>query len=132
MTIEEHYKLAKEVNKLTEDMPKSMAISKLALFGDAAGTGLTDSQCKAYVMSATSNGHAVAICSTSYGTLPGYPSNEVGHWLASDGYYNNGDKIWIADPAKSSEVSWSNSISASYDVSASTLNNFVGWKGIVW
>lgn len=85
-----------------------------------------------HVMSATSNGHAVAICGTSYGTLPGYPSNEVGHWLASDGYYNNGDKIWIADPAKSSEVSWSNSISASYDVSASTLNNFVGWKGIVW
>ena len=32
MTIEEHYKLAKEVNKLTEDMPKSMAISKLALY----------------------------------------------------------------------------------------------------
>ena len=101
-------------------------------FGDAVGTGLTDSQCKAYVMSATSNGHAVAICGTSYGTLPGYPSNEVGHWLASDGYYNNGDEIWIADPAKSSEVSWSDSISASYHVSASTLNNFVGWKGIVW
>lgn len=105
-------------------------------FGANAGKGLTVDQCKAYVMSAVSSGHCVAVCGTSQASgsshMPNYPNSVIGHWLVIDGYYSNGAYMYILDPAKSSKVSWSNNITARYIVSAETLQAFIGWKGIVW
>ncbi len=108
--------------------------------GAAGANPLTVEQCKAYVMSTTSafdDGYGVAACGTSKGSnsayrLPGYPSYNIGHWVVSDGYKDNGDYIWIVDPAKSDVISWSNSISAYYNISATLFRNFVSPRGIVW
>ncbi len=106
----------------------------------AAGTNpLTVEECKAYVMSATSafnDGYGVAACGTSRGTsgytLPGYPSSSIGHWIVCRGYINRGGSMYIVDPAKSSVISWSGSISAYYTISSSLFRNFVSTRGIVW
>lgn len=127
----------------TNDCLMSRTLNKLqsvyyipSPFRDAAGKGLTLDQCKAYVMSAVSSGHCVAVCGTSYASgdshLPNYPNYSVGHWLVVDGYYSNGAYMYILDPAKSSAVSWSNNIIATYPISAEKFKAFVGSKGIVW
>lgn len=106
----------------------------------AAGTNpLTVEQCKSYVMSTTSafgDGYGVAACGASQNVtgyrLPGYPASYIGHWIVSDGYKDNGNTIWIVDPAKSSAVSWSGSISAYYSISATLFRNFIQPRGIIW
>lgn len=109
--------------------------------GPAGSNPLTVEQCKSYVMSTTSafdDGYGVAACGSSVGSnpsyrLPGYPTNSnIGHWIVSDGYKDNGSTIWIVDPAKSSAVSWSGSISAYYSIPASLFRNFIQPRGIIW
>lgn len=105
--------------------------------GAAGANPLTVDECKAYVMSTTYSGYGVAACGVSKATndnyhLPGYPASDVGHWIVSDGYLNNGNSIWIIDPAKSSVVSWSNNISAYYNISATKFRNFIQPRGIIW
>lgn len=110
--------------------------------GAAGANPLTVEQCKAYVMSTVSVfgfGYGVAANGRSDkdvddpSHLPGYPTNEdIKHWVAVDGYYDNGNMIWIADPAKSSAVGWSNSIQSYCIVSAENFCAFVAHRGIVW
>jgi hypothetical protein len=107
--------------------------------GAAGSNPLTVDQCKSYVMSTTSafdDGYGVAACGQSKNVsgyrLPGYPAQTIGHWIVSDGYMNSGNTIWIVDPAKSSVVSWSGSISAYYNISASLFRNFIQPRGIIW
>ena len=107
--------------------------------GAAGANPLTVEQCKSYVMSTTSafgDGYGVAACGASQNVtgyrLPGYPASYIGHWIVSDGYKDNGNTIWIVDPAKSSAVSWSSSISAYYSISATLFRNFIQPRGIIW
>lgn len=107
--------------------------------GVAGANPLTVEQCKSYVMSTTSafgKGYGVAACGASQNVtgyrLPGYPASYIGHWIVSDGYKDNGNTIWIVDPAKSSAVSWSGSISAYYSIPATLFRNFIQPRGIIW
>lgn len=107
--------------------------------GAAGANPLTVDQCKSYVMSTTSafgDGYGVAACGASQNVtgyrLPGYPASYIGHWIVSDGYKDNGNTIWIVDPAKSSVISWSGSISAYYSISATLFRNFIQPRGIIW
>lgn len=107
--------------------------------GNAGSNPLTVDQCKSYVMGTTSafdRGYGVAACGQSKNAsgykLPGYPSSTIGHWLVSDGYADNGNLIWIVDPAKSSVISWSGNISAYYQISATLFRNFISPRGMIW
>lgn len=107
--------------------------------GAAGSNPLTVEECKTYVVSTTSafdDGYGVAACGASKNVsgyrLPGYPASYIGHWIVSDGYSNNGNTIWIVDPAKSSAVSWSGSIEAYYSISATLFRNFIEPRGMIW
>ncbi len=66
-------------------------------------------------------------------TLPGYPTDEnINHWIAIDGYDNNGKTIWIVDPAKSDVIRWSKNIKKYYDIPSTLLRNYVSTRGLIW
>ena len=85
----------------------------------------------------------VLICGVSKGNdsngskLPGYPSYNVSHWIVADGYYwDNTAKevveISFVDPAKSSAISWSSSISKYSHTELDRMYNFASARGIIW
>lgn len=102
-------------------------------------SSLASSKVKSKLVSTINNGHAVLACgrSNSQGTsyLPGYPSGKYGHWIASDGYMDDGDKVWVVDPA-GDNVSvlgsgWKN-VSRYYSVSIDKFTDFAWYRGIIW
>ena len=108
-------------------------------YGAAGATNVTASDIKPKVVSTIDNNHGLVACGRSYGNisghasiLPGYPAREIGHWLAIDGYKTDGDETWIVDPAKSSAVTWSSSITAYYSITTEKLAAYVKARGIVW
>ena len=79
--------------------------------------------------------------SASYNTnsqLPNYPSNmDIRHWIVIDGYKwdnmtQSVSEITFVDPAKSSAVSWSSTISAYSSTTVSNMFNFALGRGIIW
>lgn len=107
--------------------------------GAAGTTDITGEDIDFRIVSTIDSGHGVMACGISYGNkkndpsiLPGYPARKIGHWIAIDGYQDYGDEIWIIDPAKSEEVSWSDDISRYYSISADKLAAFSKSKGIVY
>ena len=108
-------------------------------YGAAGGTNIQASNIDYKIKSTINQGHGVLICGRSYGNipghasiLPGYPASEIGHWIASDGYKDDAASIWIVDPAKSDVISWSNNISAYYEVTATKLAAFAKARVIIW
>lgn len=109
-------------------------------YGAAGGTNLSSSEVRARIITTIDVRHGVMICGNSRGDLdsdhisklPGYPNDNIGHWVASDGYTDNGRYIWIIDPAKSPAVSWSGSINPYYTVDSEKLTAFAKSKGIIW
>lgn len=108
-------------------------------FGNAGATILSAEDVKTRVMSTVDSGRGVLSCGDSRGDLgghvsilPGYPARRVGHWIVIRGYLSNGDKVYIADPAKSDAVSFSDDISAYYTITTETLAAYASAKGIVW
>ena len=108
-------------------------------YGVVGATNVTASDIKPKIIVTIDSNYGVLTCGNSKGhktndpsILPGYPAYDIGHWLAIDGYYSNGDYIWIVDPAKSSVISWSGSIEKYYSISATKLAAFTTSKGIVW
>lgn len=108
-------------------------------YGAAGGTNIQASNIDYKIKSTINQGHGVLICGRSYGNipghasiLPGYPASEIGHWIASDGYKDDAASIWIVDPARSDVISWSNNISAYYEVTATKLAAFAKARGIIW
>ncbi|MDR2044512.1 MAG: C39 family peptidase [Clostridium sp.] len=61
--------------------------------------------------------------------MPNYPNSNKSHWLVVKGYSDYGDTIVIADPAKSSAVSWSSNISAVYTVSIGKITDYANATG---
>lgn len=108
--------------------------------GQAGSNPLTVTQCKSYVMSATSNGYGIALCGQSKANindpshLPGYPTNRnIGHWLACRGYYGSGNYIWLVDPAYGAEsVSFSDNITGTYAITAEKYQAFIATRGMIW
>lgn len=105
----------------------------------AGATVLTESDIKPKVVFTIDHGHGLLACGQSYrrydregSRLPGYPEYIVTHWVAIDGYQSDGSEVWIVDPAKSPVVSWSDSISKYYLVSAEKLASFATMRGIVY
>ena len=108
-------------------------------YGAAGTSNLTASDIEPKVMATINNGHGLLVCGRSYGNikdhasiLPNYPAKEVGHWLACDGYKDNGATIWLVDPAKSDCVSWSGNITRYLSVSSSKLAAYANARGIIW
>jgi len=108
-------------------------------YGVADTTTITASDVKSRVRFTIGYGHGVLVCGRSYGNvpghasiLPGYPSQEIGHWVVLSAFTNDAEYINIVDPAKSSAVSWSGSISSSYYVAASKLAAYASARGIIW
>jgi hypothetical protein len=106
-------------------------------WGPAGTTDLEVIDVKPKVVTTIDEGHGLVVCGASYkiGTpshLPNYPDKTVRHWLAIDGYKSSGNTIWIVDPAKSDEVSWSDDIDAYYSISASKLAEYAQDRGLVW
>ncbi|MVB09420.1 Peptidase_C39 like family protein [Caprobacter fermentans] len=64
----------------------------------------------------------------------GYISGNLGHWVAIDGYLNNGDTIHWAEPIYgASSVKWSDNIKSPYlTASASDFSEYVQRRGIIW
>lgn len=102
-------------------------------------SNLESSEVKSKLVSTINLGHAVLACgrSNSQGTsyMPGYPSGKVVHWIASDGYMDGGDKVWIVDPAGDNvsvlDSNWSN-VSRYYFVSIDKFTDFAWYHGIIW
>ena len=108
-------------------------------YGAAGGTPISASDIEWRVRSAILNDRGVLACGTSQGStpgsnsiLPGYPAQPIHHWIVVKGYSNNGSTMWIADPAKSPAVTWSDSISAQYSISSVTLAAYAQTRGIIW
>lgn len=106
--------------------------------GNAGSNPLTTTQCKSYVVSSISSGHGLTMNGTSKASstdlshLPNYPNQSISHWVACDGYINNGAQIRIVDPAKSNAVSWSGSIQPYYEITAEKLQAFIAPRGLFW
>lgn len=101
------------------------------------GSGTLDStQVKNKVVSTTDKNHAVLACGrsnpngTSY--MPGYPKYMVGHWIASDGYANSGNTIWVVDPAATATCLSGFTCSRYYSVTAQKFTDFAWYRGIFW
>ncbi|SCG83870.1 hypothetical protein DW1_2306 [Proteiniborus sp. DW1] len=108
-------------------------------YGEAGTTNIEASDIDWRIVSTIDSDHGLVVCGISYGNikghesiLPGYPARKIGHWLAIDGYKLDGDEIWIVDPAKSDEVSFSDNISAYYSITSTKLAAYAKSKGIVW
>lgn len=107
-------------------------------YGPAGSNPPSASDLKTRLTGTVNSGHGVLACGTSKASsgdashLPNYPSFNVNHWIVIKGYYNYGNNVYIADPAKSSAVSWSGNIVAYYDIPTSSLQAFVAPKGIIW
>ena len=107
-------------------------------YGDAGATPPTESELKTRVKYTINNGHGVLACGTSNAStaheshLPMYPAASISHWIVVKGYSSYGDNVLIADPVKSSAVSWSGSIEAKYDIPLSKLTASVAPKGIIY
>lgn len=107
---------------------------------EQAGTGtVTTSDLANKVCASIDLNYGVMACGISKKSLsddshfPGYPTyKDVGHWVVVRGYYEYGDEYAIADPAKSSEVTWSGSINAYYSVDDYKLAAYSSYKGIIW
>ena len=92
---------------------------------------------KEKVKYAIDKGHGVLACGrsnpngTSY--IPGYPTDEyVVHWLAIDGYKNDGNRICIIDTGAGSPVSGLGNVSRYYTLSIENFTDFAWYHGIVW
>ncbi len=108
-------------------------------YGGAGTTEITANDITTRVVNTIDDGHGVLACGTSYGAssghasiLPGYPASNITHWLAVYGYSSYGSVICIADPAKSSAISWSGNINRYYTVSATKLASFAHTRGLIW
>lgn len=105
-------------------------------YGAAGANPPTASELKARFKGTINTNHGVLACGNSIhgeeSYLPGYPADNIGHWIVIKGYYDYGDGVFIADPAKSSAVSWSANIDAYYDLPTKNLQHFVATKGIIW
>lgn len=90
------------------------------------------------VMATIDMNRGVLVCGNSAASssaashLPGYPNQSIGHWIGVYGYSNNADQVAVFDPAKSSVISWSGSISAKYTISTDKLAAFASARGIVF
>lgn len=108
-------------------------------YGVAGATNLTASMITSGIIDTIEKGHGVLACGESYrrydkegSRLPGYPASSIRHWVAIDGYKSYGNEIWIVDPAKSDQISWSGGIQRYYSISADKLASFATMRGIVW
>lgn len=108
-------------------------------YGAAGSANISISDVRRRVVSTLDDEQGLMACGSSKGSesehesiLPGYPSYDVNHWIVVRGYKKYGDTIFIADPAKSSAVSFSDNIRAYYSVSASKLRAFIQPRGLVW
>lgn len=107
-------------------------------YGAAGANPPSASDLKSRITGTINSTHGVLACGTSKASsgnashLPDYPNSNIGHWIVVKGYYNYGDNMYIADPAKSSAVSWSGNIQAYYSVLTTKLQAFVAPKGIIW
>lgn len=66
--------------------------------------------------------------------MPGYTTSyNVGHWVAIDGYKDDGNTIWIVDPINGcSAISWNTNVSKYYSITLSKFTAFVAPRGIFW
>lgn len=107
-----------------------------APFGNLGENPLSVAELEDKVWATIDADYGVALCGTSQASgtshLPGYPNRAIGHWLVCYGWAPGDEQAFILDPAKSSAVSWSSSISASYEISFEKLAAFVAPKGIIW
>lgn len=107
-------------------------------YGSAGANPPTELQIKVRVTTAIDADRPILALGTSKGDssdpshIDGYPNRDIHHWLVVKGYNENGDSVYIADPAKSSAVSWSSSIYAKYSITTEKLTAFVAPKGIIW
>lgn len=101
----------------------------LSRLGAAGSNPPTVTQCKSYVMSATSSEYGIALCGQSKANindlnhLLGYPTDRnIGHCLAGRGYYGSGNYIWLVDSAYGSEyVSFADDITGTYAITAERI-----------
>lgn len=106
-------------------------------YGNAGATTITSAALSTRIVPTIYGGNGVVCCgqsapSGSTSHLPGYPEWNVGHWIVVRGYEDNGAFYNIADPAKSSAVSWSGNISAYYRISGTKLAAFASNRGIIY
>ena len=104
------------------------------------GTPPTSTGLSLRIKQTTSYGYGVLACGESQASyshashMPGYPtSSNIGHWVAVNGYMDDGNTIWIVDPISgSSAISWSGNVSAYYTVTLTKFTAFVAPRGIFW
>lgn len=108
-------------------------------FGTAGATPITAYDVEWRVKNTINNNHGVLVCGQSRGSssghpsiLPGYPADNIGHWIGVKGYSSNASTIWVVDPAKSDAVGWSGSIDAQYSITSAKLAAFAQARGIIW
>lgn len=108
-------------------------------YGEVETRELTPYEIKERVVYTTDRRYGVMACGESKGKrknhpsiLPDYPSWNVSHWLAIEGYLDWGNRIYIVDSAKSDAVSWGWRIRRYYDVSTYTLAAFASHRGLIW
>ena len=105
--------------------------------GAAGSTTITESDIKDKIVSTICEEHGVLACGRSQPSgdshLPKYPSSYISHWIVVTGYGNRGSTVMIADPAKSSAISWSKNIDATYSLKTYQLAAYVSeWRRIIW
>ncbi|MDO5558426.1 MAG: hypothetical protein Q4F95_02385 [Oscillospiraceae bacterium] len=122
----------------------SKALSNMSNFhwvaygcGTTGSGDLSYSEVKWRLVSTLNAGHGCLISGRSNPNgssyLPGYPSYFVCHWVATDGYTNDGNYIWIIDPAAhGTGVSFRDSVSAYYKVTLEKITDFAWYHGIMW
>lgn len=108
-------------------------------YGAAGTTTLTEESVKSRVIGTIDRYRGLMGCGTSRGSrsghasiLPGYPNRDITHWLAIDGYNDDGEYIYIIDPAKSNKVSWSDAIDAYYKIPVEKFTAFLQTRGLIW
>lgn len=106
----------------------------------ALGTPPTSPKLSLMIKCTTSQGHGVVAngeskaSATHASHMPGYTTaSNIAHWVAVDGYEDDGDTIWIVDPVSgSSAISWSANVTRYYSVTLEKFTAFVAPRGIFW
>ena len=124
-----------------------------AALNDASGYGYAPYPCgtmgsvsptqkdfKDRIVTTISDNHGVLACGHSGNEksgshLPGYPNNDVYHWITVYGYTNSGNSVLICDPAGNNTAVLGSSfknVKATYSVDIDTFTEFASYFGIIW
>ena len=98
---------------------------------------LSSSEVKWRLKSTINSNHSVLACgrSNSNGSsyMPNYPTGYFEHWIATDGYTNDGDTVCVVDPAaQGCGGSGFGNVQKYYNVSIKKFTDFAWYHGLIW